>query len=249
MVLGEIDLTMLCQISRQGRLSALIHDSVSSGEILSSTFQSLAKKAFSSCSLSGSGVRSSAVWVPDISTGASGGLSPEDYALLLSYINTKYYQNSPLRHYKTLPHPDGSKVLSPKAEIMKHVTHYGRNYSFSALHRGNSSIAYKPAEGGIDVGFIVSMWRLVIEETAHTFVVVAPHKLLSTHDEKLSPYSSCPGFLARLVYTASDPEIVIELDKVISHIAYYNRPPGTFNILQATTVLVNSLHRNRDSNH
>jgi hypothetical protein len=217
---------MLRQICRRGCLSALIHDSLTSGEILSGTLQSLAKKACSS------------------SVGHDHGLPPEEYTLLLSYINTTYYQDSPFRHYKTLPHPDGSKVLSPKAEMVKHISHHGRNYSISAIHRGNSSIVYQPAGGGIDAGFITSMCRLVLDGTVRTFVVVAPHKLLSIQDEKLSPYSSRPGFLARLVYTASDPEIVIEPDNVIGHVAYYNRPPGTFNILQATTVLVNSFHRN-----
>lgn len=248
MILGEIDLTMLHQICRRGHLSAFLN-SISSGKILSGTLQSFSKKVFSSLSsLSGSGVTLLAV--PDNSTVVNNhGLPPKEYTLLLIYINTIYYQNSPLRHYKILPHPDGSKVHSPKAEMVKHISHYRCNYSISALHCGNSSIAYQPAGGGIDAGFITSMWWLVLDGTMCTFVIVAPHKLLSNQDEKLSPYSSHPGFRARLVYTASDPEIVIELDKVISHIVYHNHPPYIFNISQATTVLVNSLYRNQDNNY
>jgi len=91
------------------------------------------------------------------------------------------------------------------------------------------------------------MYQQIVQEITYTFIFIVPHTALSTDDEKLNPYTSCPGFLHNLVYTGVfESEIVIEEKRLVSHVAFYERPAGTFGIRAATTVLVNSLHHNRD---
>jgi hypothetical protein len=182
-----------------------------------------------------------------ISQAKSKTLSPEIYDLILEYVNTILLFS--FRHFKQIPHPMDANILPRIAVQSNNLKHKERNYTTFSMHSGNSSICYKCKNGDINAGFIISIWSQVLVRQLHTFVVVSPHEILSTADQELNPYKSRPGFLSAIVYSQkSEPhkQIVIEKEQIISHVAYYIRPPGTFGIKAGTMILINSLNRNRE---
>lgn len=74
--------------------------------------------------------------------------------------------------------------------------------------------------------------------------------LLPQH-RSLHPYHTHPGFLGGVNYDNGNPTdnvdswIVVEKDMLISHLPYFSRPEGTFDIPHPIHVVVNSLHRFR----
>jgi hypothetical protein len=154
------------------------------------------------------------------------------------------------RHHHHLPHPPGALVLPPVAISIQKIEHNGRGYTTFSSHPGNSSISYHCSNGNIDMGFITSIWSQVLQGMKRIFIVVAPHTFLSTQDAFCNPYSSRTGLLGTVVYsqpTQARPYVLICQNQIRGHIAYYNRPPGTFGIKVGVRVLIDSLHRNRDS--
>ena len=92
------------------------------------------------------------------------------------------------------------------------------------------------------------MWSQVLQGEKRTFIVVTPHTQLSAPDATHSPYPSWSGFLGTVVYSQpvpARPQVVIQPSQIRSHVAYYNRPPGTFGIKVGVFILIDSLHRNR----
>jgi hypothetical protein len=159
-----------------------------------------------------------------------------------------YGQNTPFRHHNDLPHP---QVLSPVAISIQHITHKGHEYSTFSTHSGGSSISFHCKDGTVDAGFIISMWTQVLLGVSCLFVIVAPHAALTPSDKLRSPYTSRPGFMGTVVYSQPNPtqeqqHVLIEQQQIRGHIAYYDRPPGTFGIKSGVRVLVDSLHRNRE---
>jgi len=233
---------MLTQICRRGRLNGLIHDTVLSGNLLSTPFGNLMPTVAAS-----SGQRTAVHLSKEVSRGKS--IPSTLYNLILKYMNT-IHPMEPFRHFKKIPHPINACVLPPFAIPVNHIKHNERNFSIHALHAGNSSIAYHGMDGYLGLGFIQSMWEFCIDRVKRTLIVVLPHKHLSSHDQLRNPYLSYPGLQCTLVYSRTeslpDVQCVIEPEKIISHVAYYKRPPGTFGINDATMVLTESLNRNSD---
>jgi hypothetical protein len=236
---------MLRQICRRGRLTALTNQ-------LSSTPTDLFGKAFQIFNQANLFSKKDLEIneTPDVHSsldeanhnGAGKPLSNENYSLILDYINSKS-PNTPFRHFSQLPHPIDANVLPPRAVPAKHLTHNGRTYSPYLIHAGNSSISYSQ-NNEIHAGFIQSIWTQILRGHLHTFIIVAPHPGLSPEDDKKNPYLSRPLFKCALVYSqAAKPtqHIVIEKKQIMAHIPYYQRPPGTFKINTATTILINSL--------
>ena len=116
------------------------------------------------------------------------------------------------------------------------------------MHPGNSSVHFRMQGIHKDSGHIEAMWRYTINGILRTFIILSAHHGLLQQDNQSDPYASLPGFLAKVVYTRQSNNlslIILEQDHIIGHVAYYIRPAGTFGIGRSTTVLVNSLHRNR----
>jgi len=226
---------MLMQICWRGRLNGLIHDTVLSGNSLSTPLGNLMPTAVPSSD-----------HAKHISHGEC--IPSTMYNLVLTYMNT-VHSGDPFRHFKQIPHPVNACVLSPFAVRVNHLEHNKRNFSTHALHAGNRSIGYRGMDGYLALGFIQSMWELCVDQVKRTLIIVLPHEHLSLHDQPCNPYLSYPGLQCTLVYSRSLPDtqcVVIEPAHIISHIAYYKRPPGTFAIKEATLVLMESLYRNRD---
>ncbi|KAJ7588739.1 hypothetical protein C8J56DRAFT_752454, partial [Mycena floridula] len=132
---------------------------------------------------------------------------------------------------------------------LTHFEHKTRLFSTFDKHHGNSSISFHhPSTRQKDTGFINSIWSLALQGEIHTFVIVQPHAALSAADDALTPYSSHTGLACIARYSKlRNPlvEVIIEPRHIISHLAYYQRPKGTFGINQEIRIFVDSLHRNR----
>lgn len=152
------------------------------------------------------------------------------------------------RHFRDFPHPIDANVLPRAALSLKHLTCKGRNFSVSTMHPGNAAISFIDHEGFQAFGVIMAIWKITLttDRDVRPFLEISPFQSLSERDRAHNPYLLWPGFQCTVVYSElSANHIVIEPGAIITHIAYYNRPPGTFGISKATTVVTESLSRNR----
>ena len=172
------------------------------------------------------------------------------YDLLLDYIRTQYPH---FQHYKDLPCPLDTHVLSSWVLEKNHIIYKTWSLSTFSEHSGNSFIGYYSNVGTIEYSLICSIWVQSLDDRdtdQYTFLLISPHEQLSNTDRSLSLYSGFPGFQCVVVYMHPPPVvratnmIIIRLEKVISQVASYDRAPGTFGIKCAITILIDSLHHN-----
>lgn len=95
------------------------------------------------------------------------------------------------------------------------------------------------------------MWTQVLRAKSYLFIIVVPHAPLTANDTARSPYVSRPGFMGTVVYSQPTPmqerqHVLIEQVQIRGHVAYYDRPPGTFGIKAGVRVLIDSLHRDQE---
>ena len=185
-------------------------------------------------------------------------IPPREYLVILDYLNAVARLSDPpallFWHAKHMPHPEHERVLPRFAIPVRYFKYKGRQYSTFQMHPGNSSISFtsKLSNSASSSGYIESIWRFTDFANmgvTRTFIFLSRHQTLSPRDAQLNPYQLRPGYLANLVYTRDSSNLsmtLIEPEDIIAHVAYYPRPPGTFGISQATTVIINSLHRYRD---
>lgn len=243
-----MDFTMLRQICRRGRLAGLtnIHNNTDS------LFNKASRLLFADpAKVSGASNLDNQSDVQAAEFNSKGSTLPLDlYELILQHINAIDGPNT-FRHRNALPHPLDAHVLPPLALPVSRIEHKGHGYSTFTSHPANSSISFfNGTLNTFDAGFIVSMWCQVLMGQTRTFIVVAPHTPLSDYDRTQSPYVTRPGFQATLVYSEPTPvlecrHVVLETPQIHSHIAFRDRPAGTFGIEQPTRILLDSLHRNR----
>ncbi|KAF4616061.1 hypothetical protein D9613_006378 [Agrocybe pediades] len=199
----ELDFTMLRQICRRGRLMAQVNDSQSpssAGSLLSRGLSILRTSPVELDSDTSPQVYSA---LDEAKINAAGNRVPEHvYNLLLCHarMSIPLPHNSIFRHYADIPHPIESFIFPPYAVPLHHLNHKGRAYSTYEKHRGNSSISFRAADGNVDIGFINSIWRQIVNGKEHTFLVISTHSMLSPEDARLNPYTSRPGFMCNICY-------------------------------------------------
>jgi hypothetical protein len=93
------------------------------------------------------------------------------------------------------------------------------------------------------------MWTQVLMGVSCLYIIVSPHAHLTANDAAQSPYVSHLGFMGTVVYSKPTPtqerkDVLIEKKQIKGHVAYYERPPGTFGIKSEVRILVDSLHCN-----
>ncbi|KAJ7167399.1 hypothetical protein C8R43DRAFT_1161073 [Mycena crocata] len=253
----EFDLTMLRQISRRGRLLASIRDGASvpnANSVVSEVLKVLLPNNLAEFSTEGihSGATKQLAREDEAAYNGSGILldSPT-YELLLNYWNQSYSPSYIRAKELTYNIIDGDIPVFPsRAVFLSHFEHKTRLYSMYERHHGNSSISFlHPSTGHKDIGFIKSVWSLALQGEARTMIIVQPHLALNVADEARTPYLSRPGLACSVKYTSpTSPRVpvVVECRHVISHVAYFPRPTGTYGVKQEITIFVDSLHRNRD---
>ncbi|KAJ7620647.1 hypothetical protein DFH06DRAFT_1010455 [Mycena polygramma] len=247
----ELDLTMLRQICRRGRLLASIRDTARD------TANSVVGAVMRILSPGKSRSEETAYTTPltpreEVAHNGSGAvLEPTIYELIFEYWNRAY--SPPYIRGKDLTYDllDTNVNVFPSRAVRKtHFEHKTRLFSTFEKHNGNSSISFRhPSSGHKDTGFIRSIWSVALQGQIRTFVVVEPHVALTAADQAKTPYFKHPEFACIVRYSnpkhPQDP-VVIEPHHVIAHLPYYPRPKGTFGIKQKITIFVDSLHRNRD---
>lgn len=169
------------------------------------------------------------------------------YDAILAYVNGK----GPIqlfRHYGWLPHPMNANVLPQRAIPIHYFKHNSRDYSTFHHHPGNSSVQFQPERDGVNSGQIESAWRFnLCDGDSRTFIVLSKHQPLP-HEFQQTPYALRPGFRAKVVLARKPDELnllIIEADNLEGHVAYYDRPAGTFGLPIPTKVVISSLDRDR----
>lgn len=169
-----------------------------------------------------------------------------DYELLLAHLqstDTPYY--SCLDMYA----PDDALILPLRARYLTEITIENRTYSCRRSHYGNSSIQFDSVEEETTyryAGFIEAIWETVIGGCLRTFIAVRLHRDLDEEDKQRTPFPQFPRLFTWAVEAnQSDNVMIIEPTELVSHVAVYKRPAGTFGIDKPTLVLCGSLDRRR----
>ncbi|THU86471.1 hypothetical protein K435DRAFT_922588 [Dendrothele bispora CBS 962.96] len=172
-------------------------------------------------------------------------LSNFNYELLFTFLQAK---GQPWRRYNAFPHPENSLILSPFANHPMQITYEGHVYSCYRSHQGNSAIQfYSSTKDRVHTGVIDSIWTLPLDGFERTFFLMHLYNGLSRNDEVKSPYHNWPQVNAELVAAdLSDPTLlIIEPNQIITHLATYKLPAGTYGIDQETLAICWSLNRGR----
>jgi len=172
------------------------------------------------------------------------------YEAILIWIQQEY----PLVwYYHEFPHLLNRYVLAPWANNVQYVIYKTHTFTTYSTYPANSSISFYSSLKVVEYGYISHIWTLTPNTSftqPQTFFLISLYKKISGDDVVKSPYCSYPGFKCLLVHTpgvqrALPDTMVVKLEQVIFHIAFFDHPSGTFGIKGCTTVLVYSLHRSR----
>jgi len=171
-------------------------------------------------------------------------LTMDEYTALLNYLRQAGH---PYRAVHEIPYPQNAVILPPNAERVQQMHHGGRTFSSRRSHKGNSAIQfYNPFTQIKATGFIEMIWRIPLEASIQTFIVVRPHQLLPIVEEEQAPFIQRPGFLTRIVDAVpSDSLCIIEPRHIITHLVTFERPLGTYNINRRTLLICWALNRGR----
>jgi hypothetical protein len=92
-------------------------------------------------------------------------------------------------------------------------------------HEGNIAITfYNPSTQARTTGFIEKNWRLPLEGSMQSFVVVRPHRRLSAIEEEMAPFPHYPGFMLQIVDAhATDGPVIIEPHHTVTHLTTFQR--------------------------
>jgi hypothetical protein len=234
---------MLRQLSRQGRVDAMIKDGLPDDDALSTGLTEILQEKKKPADYAPSPV--SPAEVAAILKNALI-LPLEQYTALLQYLQ---FTGRQYRNYRQLPHPPNSLILPPRAELPLQMHRGDRTFSCQKSHEGNSAIQfYNPYSREYDTGFIEIIWRIPLEDALETFLVVRPHRRLPFLSEAEAPFQQYPGFLTKIVDAAplgDDALQIIEPTHIITHLTTFRRPERTYSIPQKTLVICWALNRGR----
>jgi hypothetical protein len=231
---------MLTKVARRGRLEAKLHDEQLKdghvGQFAQILQPDLAAQMKATQPLSEQEVAKILAKADD--------LSRDDYLMLLQYQNSKgqmwysCYQ---------LPHPPGSLVLPPCALKPSQFKLDDKGFSCYKSHRGNSSIQFKdPINHTVLTGFIEEIWEIPLERHMQTFVLVQKHKPMPLTMLEKTPYPTRPRLNTTIVdATLSGRFCIIEPMHILTHLTFYRRPMGTYDIDRDFLVICWSLNRGR----
>ncbi|KDR65037.1 hypothetical protein GALMADRAFT_82353, partial [Galerina marginata CBS 339.88] len=234
--LNDLDLTMLRQISRRGRLEAKLHDGADKAS------KKLAPildppSLFDSKSHGDDNLRVNSLWMIKASA-----LNDSEYDTLLSYL---HQTGRPYRRWDSLPHPDGSLVLRTTVARPRQTVWNNHTFSCQKSHKGNSAIYFfDPTTQSRRTGFIEMIWELPLDNILRIFVVVRAHQILPPDIEAKAPFLHYSGFQTRILYSQPSNElIIIEPIHIITHLTTLERPTGTYGINCPTLVVCWALDR------
>ncbi|THU85981.1 hypothetical protein K435DRAFT_822265 [Dendrothele bispora CBS 962.96] len=239
----DVDFTMLRQMCRRGRFEAQVHD-YQKDDSLTSHMNSLL--------LPNPNYGTNATSVQPLTPYETGILihngkrmSGVDYEMLLAHLKSIGEQ---WRKVDEFPHPENAYVLQPIAVQPTEFTFEGRTYSQNKSHKGNSAIQfYSHSKEETHIGYIESIWSMPLHQISRTFLLVCLYKDLPVEENMRSPYAGRSGFNAQLVYAEPvfPAYMIIEPQQIISHLATYRLPYGTYSINRDVLAVCWSLNRGR----
>ncbi|KAJ6602581.1 hypothetical protein DFH09DRAFT_900038 [Mycena vulgaris] len=180
---NDMDLTMLRQMSRRGRLEAYFKDSklqeVQSIDPIHELAQILQPD-----DLSDSGAPLRPLDGSEVANilGRGKDLPQSDYNIILKYLQSI---GQPWCSNKDMPHPVGALILPPQALALYQHTVDQRVFSCKKANEGNSAIQFKNPFNNLihTMGYITRIWQLILQGHMQTFFVVEQHKPLLLSDQ------------------------------------------------------------------
>lgn len=255
---SELDLTMMRQMCRRGRLTALLHDRTDN-ESLQQLLKILEGEGEDSPTKSLDTDTTSAS-IPTHTLDANAitqflrkapQLPVVEYNALLQYLLStgRQYRSA----YVDAPTHYNHPVLHKRAEHLKSIKlddparGDGKSYSCYSSHQSGSAIQFfNPSTNQLDTGYIQHIWRVLLHNTLHTFIGIQPHLPLSQAEEELGPYIHNPELQCRLVDQAPSYTVVVaEPSHIITHISVAAKPEGLFGIPRPTLAVCWAMGRNR----
>lgn len=239
-MIGNIDYTMLRQMTRRARVEALLHDSKDSDLHKLAT---ILDPLYSSLTNNNPTILSGAEQAHILAQGIM--LTDTEYRALLQYLHLTGRPD--YRAYDNYPHPLNSVILLPQVQSPLQIHRGECTFSCKKSHKGNSAIQfYNPLTQSNDTGFIHALWKLPLEGFMRCFVVVHAHKPLPEAQEGKAPYVHFNGFQSKIVdVEPSNNLIIIEPDHIITHLTTFERPVNTYGINSKTLVICWALNRGR----
>ncbi|RDB18249.1 hypothetical protein Hypma_000606 [Hypsizygus marmoreus] len=234
--LRDLDLTMICQMSRRAHVHALLH-----GEDDLKELADIIEPA--DASIHGMPVPIQPLKAAEALAKAPN-LTEIEYTALLDYLRQTGW---PYRAFDDFLHPLNALVLPPQAQRPLQIHRDNCTFSCISSHKGNSAIQfYNPFTQTRNTGFIETIWRLPLEGSMHTFIVVRLHQSLPAHEEQKAPFSHYPGFLTQIVDALPSKDLVIiEPIHIITHLTTFQRKAGTYGIGRETLVVCWAMNRLR----
>lgn len=242
-----MELTMLRQTSREARLRASLQDNHVIGDNLGALARILEPKdAF--------GFMNSATPMTgkELAEAYKSGqmLSDLHYKLLLQYINAtgRMYLSA---YAPSLHTVGGTPILPISAKQPRQHTIEDRTYSLISSHEGNSHIMfYVPGDvtNMRETGYIEAIWEMPLDGLWQTFFLVRQHQSLSPTQLRKVPYFSQPTSYLQTKVVKSEPSnliFIIEPQHIISHVAIYKRPQGTYGVNRDIMTVCWALNRGR----
>ena len=240
-----MELTMLRQTARCGRLDARLHDN-RTGDTAISQLASILEPDDGHSPVS-------ARIMTDLEIANANAtatrLDHRHYISLLEYLNSMGMEYCSV--YENIPRVRGTLILPPVAHHLRQVNLDNRTYSIKESHVGNSHIQfYVPgAVGGtVDTGYIEGIWELPLKGASQIFLLVRRHQPLSPAQLRKTPYAyqPCLNLQTKIVKVEDSNNIyIIEQRHIICHLAVYKNLPRTFGLTIDTMTICWGLNRRR----
>jgi len=240
-----MELTILRQTARRGRLDARLHDN-HTGNTATSRLASILEPDNGRYPVPPHIM--SDLEIANAHATATR-LDQRHYGSLLEYINSMGMEYCSA--YENIPQVQGTLILPPLAHHLRQVNLDSRTYSIKESHVGNSHIQfYIPgAVGGtIDTGYIEAIWELPLERARQIFLLVRRHQPLSSVQLRKTPYAyhPCSNLQTKIVKVEDSNDIyIIEQRHIICHLAVYKNLPRTFGLTIETMTICWGLNRRR----
>ncbi|KAJ3755182.1 hypothetical protein EV360DRAFT_50186 [Lentinula raphanica] len=176
----------------------------------------------------------------------------EEYNTLLHYlISTGRNYSTAYPEGLLYQNPATMSILQPVVQHVSNFKYQKKSYSKLTSHEAGSHIHYYIPGGNKTkaTGCIVDIWQLPLESKMTTFLLVKEHLPLPPSQKLKNPYISepCSTLCSDLIQrNLASFTYLIEPEHIISHVAVYKRPTGTFGIPLETMIIVWSLNRGRN---
>ncbi|KAJ7085455.1 hypothetical protein B0H15DRAFT_783012 [Mycena belliarum] len=234
----DMPTTMCTQVARRGRLEAILsedqfadRDTSGLAPILNPVSNSKAPQQLDSSETATILARAKELPVAD-------------YQMLLQYLRST---GQLWRDYEEIPHPDGALILPPRAIQPPEFTFDGDVFSCKHSNPGNSGIQFtRPVDSAVVTGFIETIWQIPLQGHIQTFILVDVHNIPPPEIRSQLPFESMPRLNTAVVEARPSGHIcIIEPRHIITHLAVYKRPVGTFGIDRDILTVCWSLNRGR----